>query len=208
MTTVGRWSPNKVRERVLNGTWASVEEPGGMTLVTPTSIASTGTSASIGANGSVTFTAVTSLSLNGVFSATYNNYMVVWRTVAGSATNYTIAVRLRASGTDASGANYVRQFAEADNTTVSATRYTGNTWGHWGNTSSTQRSGTTTHVYGPYLAQPTVFRAVNAWGRSSAYFLDVAGTHSVSTSYDGFTFVEVDSGGMSGVVSVYGLVGA
>lgn len=177
----------------------------GLLLIPPTSIASVGTSASINTNGSVSFTAVTSLSLNGVFSADYDNYMVVWRSVAGTAANYTIAVRLRAAGTDASGANYNRQLLEADGTTVSAAQYLNNTWGHWGNTSSTLRSGTVTTVYAPYLAQPTAFRTVNAWARSNAYFLDVAGNHSLSTSYDGFTFVEVDSGGMSGQVAVYGM---
>lgn len=176
----------------------------GLVVMPPTSIAYVGTSASINSDNSVSFTAVTSLSLNGVFTSTYDNYMVVWRSVAGTAANYTIAARLRASGTDASGANYTRQLLEGDNTTVSATRYASNTWGHWGNTSSSQRSGSTTFVFGPQLAQPTAFRVTNAWGRTNAYFLDVAGTHSVSSSYDGFSFIEVDSGGMSGLVTVFG----
>jgi hypothetical protein len=206
MTTVGRWNPNKVRERVLNGTWVSVEELGGMVLLTPTSIAYTGTSASIGTNGSVTFSACSSLSLNGVFSADYDNYMVVCRFTNNTGTS-TLNYRMRVGGADNSTASsYVTQELAADATTVLGGRYTANV-GYLTPSYATQRAGFVWNVYGPFLAQPTATRTVSASDSSSAYILDSASTHNQSTSDDGFT-LNRSANDVSGLISVYGLVGA
>lgn len=175
----------------------------GMVLLTPTSIAHSGTSASIGANGQVTFSAVTSLSLNGVFSADFDNYVVSIRSVASSGSP-AIFARLRASGTDATGSNYVYQYLYADNTSVSAGRATTDGGLIAGDTASTQRSGSHLMLYGPFLAQPTASRVTNAWGLNSAYFSDYACTHSLSTSYDGITF-RMTSVNFSGALQVYGV---
>jgi hypothetical protein len=170
-----------------------------MVLMNPTSIAYSGTSATLGANGQVTFSAVTSLSLNGCFTADFDNYVIV---AAGDAPNSDIYTRLRASGTDASGSNYTRQYLQADGTTVSAGRLTSQTalalfFG--GND-----AGDIMHLYGPYLAQPTAARTFDASTLRSALLYDVAQTHSLSTSYDGFTSY-VTSGSMTGAVAVYGI---
>ena len=205
MTTVGRWSPNKVRARVLDGTWVDTEELGGMVLVTPSSIAYSGTSASIGANGSVEFSAVTSLSLNGVFTADYDNYMVSIR--QDNSAEATAYYRLRASGTDNSTASsYVAQYLYANSTTVGASRVTTDK-GLIGYLGSVQRNGLTLSVYGPYLTQPTAWRGVGADDYQSAEIYDSAGTHNQSTAYDGFTLLP-SAGALDGLVSVYGLVGA
>ena len=205
MTTVGRWSPNKVRARVLDGTWVSAEELGGMVLVTPSSIAYSGTSASIGANGSVEFSAVTSLSLNGVFTADYDNYMMVMQFSGTAATG--VLYRLRSGGTDNSTASsYVFQYIEANGSTVSAARSTQN-YGRLGVMGSTLRNGISANIYGPYLSQPTAVRAVCGNSISNARLDDAASTHNQSTSYDGCT-IYPESGNFTGLVSVYGLVGA
>ena len=177
----------------------------GMVLLAPTSIAHSGTSASIGTNGQVTFTAVTSLSLNGVFSATYDNYVLSIRSLASADTNVNILCRLRASGSDASGSNYVHQYIEATSTSVSAARATSQSSARIGQTSTTQRSGSTAHFYGPFLAQPTAFRSVTVGGLDSAYIQDQASTHSLSTSYDGFTILLSGSNNITGAVQVYGV---
>lgn len=206
MTTVGRWSPNKVRARVLDGTWVSPpEELGGMVLLTPTSIAYTGTSASIGANGSVEFTAVTDLELRGVFSADYDNYMIAIRT--SSSGNINVQGRLLDNTTPASGLNYTYQTLEVNGSSVQGFRSANN--GQWNvhDTYNTQRSGSTIYLYGPKLAQPTAYRYVSAEDFSSALINDRAGTHSLSTAYDGFMFI-CPVNNMTGLVSVYGLVGA
>ena len=207
MTTVGRWSPNKVRARVLDGTWvAATSELGGMVLLTPTSIAYTGTSASIGTNGSVEFTACSSLSLNGVFSADYDNYrMVMW--YSASSNNTTVQGRLRDSvPADATAANYTFQYLLASSTSVSGYRGTSQTLFELGGGFATQRNGIEIDIYGPHLAQPTALRTVTVNDSNSAQLYDFADTHSLSTSYVGFTFLTNNA--LSGLVSVYGLVGA
>jgi len=208
MTTVGRWSPNKVRARVLNGTWVSPEELGGMVLLTPTSIAYTGTSATVGANGSVEFTACSSLSLNGVFSADYDNYMVAVRVTPATASNVGYRARLRASGTDATGAtDYTFQRLGADGTSVTGYRASGNTF-QMGTVYSGKYQGEMVSIYGPYLAQPTAWRGVTVLGYNDASIQDYAQTHSLSTSYDGLTLYVSSGANPTGLVSVYGLVGA
>jgi hypothetical protein len=195
------------RSRSLIAVSPATEELGGMVLLTPTSIASTGTgnSSSIGANGSVTFSACETLSLNGVFSATYDNYMVVIRGNNASATD--INYRLRVSGSDNSTASsYTSQYLQGSSTTVSGGRVSTN-YGQAGFWGSTQRAGLTWNIYGPFLAQPTALRTVGLQDSSSAATYDIASTHNQSTSYDGFTIIVNGSNG-SGLISVYGLKGA
>jgi hypothetical protein len=180
------------------------EELGGMVLVTPTSIAYTGTSATVGANGSVEFSACTYLSLNGVFSADYDNYMIVCRTSSGS--NY---LRLRSSGTDNVGAtSYTSQLLSVLDTAIFGSRGTGdNTYINYQKTSSPPL-GYSLYVYGPYLAQPTAGRSVTLGTyNADLRITDHAWTHDQSTSYDGISF-SVGSQDMTGLMSVYGLVGA
>ena len=184
------------------------EELGGMVLLTPSSIAYTGTSASIGANGSVTFTAVSSLSLNGVFSADYDNYMIVCQNLRGGTAVDIIYARLRASGTDNSTAgSYTYQYLYASSTTVGAARVSA-TEGIWYASGGVQRSGFTSYLYGPYLAQPTAIRSVGASGQNNAYIEDEAFTHNQSTAYDGFSMFMGAGTTLTGLVSVFGLVGA
>jgi hypothetical protein len=175
-----------------------------MELVTPSSIAFSGTSASIVGSGSVDFSAVSSLSLNGVFSADYDNYMVSIR-YSGTNAGTSVLARLRTSGSDSS-TGYTRQYIIANGTSVSAARETSANEARVGVSSSTQRSGSAVHIYGPFLGQPTAFRDVTIYGSSSGTLWDNASTHSVSTSYDGLT-IFVLSGDFTGNVAVYGLRG-
>lgn len=177
----------------------------GLHLITPTSIASTGTgnSSSINTNGSVTFSTCATLALNGVFSADYDNYIVVCRQSTSVADN--IRIRLRASGTDASGSDYVRQTLYANGTSVTAGRAT-ETSNLVFQSYATQRTGFVLSMYGPYLAQPTATRSVTAGDYASADLYDIAATHSLSTQYDGFTFFPQTAGTtVSGLLCVYGM---
>lgn len=204
MATSGRFSPNKVRKRLLDDTW--VFPNSGMVLMRPTSIVLTGTSASatIGANGSVSFSAVDSLSLNGVFTSVYDNYMVVCRATVAASAN--VLVRLRASGADDATTNsYVYQGLFANSTAVSGARTTTNTANVF-NAYNTQRVGSTINFYGPCLTQPTAYRSVNVGDQTSADIADYAGTHNQSVSYDGFTLY-VGATNLTGLISVYGLGG-
>lgn len=175
-------------------------------LIEPTSIAYTGTSASINTNGSVSFTACSTLSLNGVFSADYDNYTIVMghsNSVASQALN----LRLRASGTDASGTDYVWQLLRADGTTIQGARFSSESSYRAGSVETNLRSGLICNIYGAFLSQPTAFRSVGAEADASgddARVYDTAGTHSLSTSYDGCTIL-TSSGNLTGRVCVYGM---
>jgi len=173
-------------------------EIAGLTLITPSSVAGSGVSLS---GAKVVFTAATSVSVNGVFSATYDNYLIVCQQAASADAN--LLFRLRLSGTDASGSNYVFQGLNAISTTVSAAR---NTYDHTiiGTQGSTLRNGQHFYLYGPALAQPTAMRSVIASSYQSATITDGASTHSLSTAYDGFT-VYMASGNSTGSLTVYGL---
>ena len=173
----------------------------GLISMKPTSITHAGTSASINADGGVDFTSATDLSLNGVFASGFDNYLMVIRWSSTSAGN--VAVKLRASGTDATGSNYTRQYLTADSTTVSGARQTSQTYATHGFT-STGESGVHIYVYGSYLAQPTALRSVCIGSYLGAYLQDDACTHSLSTSYDGITIYPA-SNSITGALTIYGL---
>lgn len=181
----------------------------GIVLLTPSSVDVTGSgseTATINTGGSVTFSACASLSLNGVFSSTYDNYVIDIQSNRTSALNINFELRLRVSGSDASGANYTHQVILANGTTVGAGRGTSQTAGRFGDlTSSTLFHGHQIFFYGPALAQPTAFRGVSVGTNGSASIYEGAVTHSLSTAYDGFTLLP-GSGEITGLVKVYGLV--
>lgn len=200
----GRWNATEVLEKRLDSDWPT-PTPYATNLIKPTSIASTGTgnSSSIGANGSVTFSSCATLSLDGVFSAAFDNYMIVIRHL-GSTNSDALNMRLRSSGTDSSAANYVTQTLRSDGTTVDAVRLTAQTEYRIGSVENLLRYGLSANCFGPYLSQPTAFRSVGAEAEENARVYNTAGTHSLSTSYDGFTLIPA-SGTFTGLVSVYGL---
>ena len=180
-----------------------------MVIMRPTSIVVAGggsETASIRAAGGVEFANATSLSLNGVFTSDYDDYMIVMRH-DGTSAGDSLWVRNRASGSDATAANYVSQILIADGSTVSGVRLTSQTAYRMGSSWNNLKSGLVCYSYGPALAQPTAFRSVAVEADSSvddARVYDVAGTHSLSTAYDGIT-IYPNSGSMNGLVTVYGL---
>lgn len=196
----GRWGPTEVMERVLDGTWAEVVD--GMGLIQPESITYSGTSAAITGLGSVEFEAVSSLSLNGVFSSDFDNYMISLRLI-GNVANFP-AYRLRSSSID-STTGYVRQYLYAGSTTISGGRTTGTTEFYDFGTSTSLWAGSCSYWYGPSLTQPTAVRFIPVDARDAATINDYAGTHSVSTSYDGFTLFP-NTGTFTGRIAVYGMV--
>jgi len=176
-------------------------EIAGLTLITPSSVAGSGVSLS---GAKVVFTAATSASVNGVFDSTYDNYLIVWRGI-GSTSTLNIRCRLRASGSDATGINYVFQQLSANGTTVAGSRPAAQNVAEFTLTGTTTlREGFHLYTYGPNLAQPTAFRSVTVSAYNSASIVDYACTHSLSTSYDGFTMFP-SSGNMTGALTIYGL---
>lgn len=174
----------------------------GLVVMTPSSIAYSGTSASINADGSVTFSAMTSLSLNGVFTGDYDNYMAVITGTCGTSV-VTNNGRLRASGVDATATNYTRQYLFTYGTNADAARESSQSAFRLGATNVDANNGSVCYFFGPYLAQPTAVRVVNQSTYDGAAMTDAANTHSLSTSYDGFTLYP-SSSSMTGSITVFG----
>ena len=173
----------------------------GLIIMKPSSIVVAGGTATINADGGVDFSAATSLSLNGVFGG-YDNYLVTYRGVH-STDGASINLRLRASGTDANGANYTWQYLVADGSTKSGARSTGQTYTYMGQAGSSLMSGVQMHLYGPSLAQATAMRAVDGDSYNNAYIFDIAATHSLATAYDGVTLYPF-GGAATGSIVVMG----
>ena len=182
-------------------------EIAGLKLIVPSSVSATGTAtASVSATGKVTITGINStntISVEGVWSSTYDNYLIVFRSTVGTAG--VVAMRLRASGSDASGSNYTTQSLDASGATVAGARSTSQTYFRWN--ANTNHTGHHVYVYGPNLAQPTAVRNVSVTDISSARIIDYANTHSLSTAYTGFTLYGVDPapGVIDAKFCVYGL---
>lgn len=176
-----------------------------MHLLRPTSVASTGAGnlTSIVGNGSVSFSTCETLSLNEIFSDSYDRYMIVCEYV-GSTTKTDLLLRLRASGTNATGNNYSFETLNGTGSTLSASRSTSQTSGRLSNASNNLRSAFVLHLYNPYLSSPTVYTTETVAGHATERILDNTGGHSLSTSYDGITIFPA-SGNFSGQITVYGM---
>jgi hypothetical protein len=176
-----------------------LEAAGGLVMVTPTTIANSGGTATLTA-GAVAFSGVTSLSLNGVFTTTYDNYRIMWD--ATCSTNNNVNARMRVGGVDETGSNYVNQYLLASATTVAANRATTTSF-PFGDLTTTIRAAAQIEIFSPRIAQPTNFLVTGQYSSASAALIFYAGTHSLSTAYDGFT-ISPNTGTWTGTLRVYG----
>ncbi len=178
----------------------------GLTLLTPTSIANTSGTASIGASGTITFSAVSTVSLNDVFSTTYQNYLI--KINFTKATSGDLNMRLRASGTDATGASDYGQhgYQGASNAdTVTGTSANTSSWGIGAATNTIETSSVIVWLFSPQNAsRRTLFQSFCAY-YDNTNFQNVkrAGGHKQVAGYDGFSLIQT-SGTITGEVSVYG----
>lgn len=183
---------------------ASIGRPdfSGSYLIKPDSVTYSGTSAYIADSGQIIFTSITSLSINGCFGPEFNNYVILCQLTEGGANtgwNY----MLRSGTTNASGANYTRQRIYATSTTIGANRSTGQTSAFFAGT-GTLTSGFALYMYGPYLSQPTSSRSIVIRGAGTGVEIDeTVATHSLSSSYDGWT---MEGNTSSGSLQVYGVL--
>lgn len=191
---------------MVEGTWLTADDfvtGNGMALMKPTSVVAVGTGSSATTNvntgGSVEFSTCTSLSVNGVFTADYDNYMIFsyW---TSPGTTVQLSAQLSSNGV-ASSTGYTQQSLTIDGTSETANRSSAF---YFTSANGTLVSGILYYVYGPYLAQPTAMRRVSVRELNTATIIDVAHTHSVSSSYDGIKFTG-DTSTFSGAITVYGL---
>ena len=189
----------------------------GFELVKPSSVvvSGVGSSATVSNLGSVEFSSCTSLSLNGVFQSGYDNYMIVTQGTSSFQNTTTLwaDMRLRVGGVDASGSDYTWQLLwDSTTTTIAGQRSADTAWSRF-LMQTGERHGYTIFVYGPNLAQPTAMRyngASSHTGTNAGLIATVAGTHSLSTAYDGFTLTVLAGTGtrtLSGRLAVNGMRG-
>jgi hypothetical protein len=144
------------------------------------------------------FSAVASQSFNNVFSATYDYYRIVG--AANGSTTANLVFRLRAAGTDLSGANYAySQYGAGSSTNSSLTSAV------FGALNSTNIAGFDATLFSPFLTVPKAYVSTNADKIGASNFLGYSwgGGIDSSVSYDGFTIFP-SSGTVTGKVSVYG----
>jgi len=156
-----------------------------------------------------TFTTSSNINVNSCFSATYQNYLIqiiVSNTSAAS----DAFLRLRASGTDASGNDY--KWASLFNHSVTSTPN-----GASSNSASAfsdyfigydsgGKVAMTATMFRPFEATSTFItsQSVSSPLNSSSYNYARTGVHSLTNSYDGFSLT-VNSGTITGNLRVFGL---
>lgn len=148
--------------------------------------------------------AVTSITFDNVFTSTYRNYMVVADLIGSG--NVALDMKFRASGADNSTSNYNYGSILVNNTSITATRSTGQTTGAMGAVRA-EANGFTAFFYGPQLAKDTAWRTVTADNFTSGtdvLMTDLFGRFNDTTQFDGFK-LSVASFNMTGSIAIYGL---
>jgi hypothetical protein len=191
------------RMLIWNGTtWvipnAPAQNPTGLELITPTSVAGTGVALS-GAN--VTYSATTSISVNGCFSSLYSNYRVLIASTIGSVDGQ-ILLQMRSNGTDATGSTDYDYSASQYNygTLLNLGSSSGGSSAVIGYKIASAGSSMSLDFYNPFITRNTLFSGV---GQYVGLILNAGGQHKQAVSYDGFTLTS-GAGTMTGVVTVYG----
>lgn len=153
------------------------------------------------------FTNVSSVSVNNVFTSTYDYYQIVTETVSTSTSNG-MRIRMRASGTDETGAaNYASQRMSIAGGvgSISAARETTSS-GFFSVNGSTYRGLATCWIADPASAITSLYmvRLTHTTDSSNQQLDYYVGVHGVANAYDGFTLITT-SGNATGSIWVYGL---
>lgn len=171
---------SKASNTNMDFTWAAAPETPGLVFIT-----------------SSTLTAVANRSINDCFTSAYRNYRILIELVGSVADEVTL--RLRASGTDASGTDYFYQRVTGSGNISNPIGFTSQTSWNVGAVGTT-KTAYTLDILAPQIAETSAF--ICFFGRSDfggSFF----GNHRVSTAYDGFTLA-IASGNMTGRISIYG----
>ena len=169
----------------------------GMDLITPTSVVNATLS-----GGAISFAAQTTASINGCFTTAYDVYRLLFRGSTSAAAG--ISARLRASGSDASGANYNAQIVYGAGVTTGATQNISDTgWAAIYDSGAAEAAcNFSMDLFRPALAEPTTYATIQNYGAYVA--LAGGGRHTLSTAYDGLTLFRA-SGTFTGTLRIYGL---
>jgi hypothetical protein len=149
---------------------------------------------------SQSFSAVSVINVDNCFTSSYDTYKIIIRLFSSTAND--LHLRLRLSGSDASGSNYDSQLSFADGTSVGAARATGQTVFNSGSY-RTDPVEFYVEISGPSLAAHTGFYSLNRDAGSNAITRMVGGRHAVNTAYDGISLI-APSGNLTGTLRIYG----
>jgi hypothetical protein len=145
------------------------------------------------------FSGVSSQTVNDVFSATYDNYRILFKsTGSGSIASL---FRLRASGADLSTTVYQDETFASDSTTIGGARNTSQTAARF-TYMDTGKSIASVDLFAPFLAETKLYYSNLARGLTIISGF-MAGSINQATSYTGITFI-TSAGTMTGEVSIYG----
>jgi hypothetical protein len=194
-TTNNNWPIPVATDLVKNG-WDAISDLG--TAIDTTLGVYTAVTPGFIKRSTTTFSAVSSVSLPAnTFTSTYNTYLI--NIDVTQSTSLALNYRLRASGTDASGANY-----------NSYSNFVSTIWNGGGNVSSGTSGRVvgdfdtfivgTMKIYDPATAVPTKF-AIDGNGVERFWFAS-GGNHTLSTAYDSITFL-TSTGTITGSINCY-----
>lgn len=150
------------------------------------------------------FTGVASQSINNVFTSSFTNYCLV--TQFTPSTYGASGLRLRASGTDATGNNYTRQQFRAYGTTSAVATVTDTWWligASFNDDNIIENKIIITEIFSPNETKNTKYFCRHFQGADRIELNYIGGVHSVASAYDGFTIFHT-AGNLTGTVSVYG----
>ena len=168
--------------------WQSVGASSGLTLISSTTISAAATT-----------------NVNDVFSATYDNYKIIFNGTASTGVSAGTNFKLRVGGVDAT-TNYTTQRTFSYSSTVAADRDTSGTDEFFFfDTNGTAKFGQELTLLNPFNAAATKFLqiALNDHNTLGIYNSLTIGANTNSTSYTGFSLIS--AGTISGVLKVYGM---
>lgn len=154
------------------------------------------------------FTSVTAANVNNCFTSTYQAYLIVL-TIDNYSIDQPLYMRFRASGSDNSTSNYVRNTAEMNSTGI-ANSFLDNTTeirlGAVDSAWSNARFGAVMTIQNPQLAKATLahLSVVNTGYASEPTHNFGNGVFKSSTQFDGFSIVTLRTDTMTGNYKVYG----
>ncbi len=175
----------------------------GVALITPSSVSTTSGTVSITGTGTITFTDAEDISVDDCFSSTYDSYYLVMNHT-GSSNAPIVHWFMRASGSNATGADYNYQDFSVSGSDEVGVRVTATSNGGKFGFSVTGVSGTFGVIHNPALAQQTVMRSYFNTAYLNSYLQYSVSLHELTTAYDGITLNRV-SGTMTGELRIYGL---
>ena len=155
------------------------------------------------------FSGVATQSVNNVFTSTYRNYRVLIEISAGSA-DAALSLRLRASGSDQSGASYdTALYGAQGNGTAFAFGATGGTQVFIGDVDTNNSYfayAFSIDIFRPNENDRTVFNIISGFIRQAGAFAGISGSAIYNSAYvaDGFTILNSAGTNMTGKITIYG----